>query len=108
MVFLPCSSGGWHRQSSAPRSARAKNCRSGSAHFKGNTFAKAALDVAWWSLEAQRQGRPLHVLVNEASSASSSVDGVVDVAVGADFGVLDSIDELLRRVGEAFDEDFPV
>ncbi|MCA9099508.1 MAG: o-succinylbenzoate synthase [Planctomycetales bacterium] len=77
------------------------------AHFKGNTFAKAALDVAWWSLEAQRQGRPLHVLINEASSASSSVDGVVDVAVGADFGVLDSIDELLRRVGEAFDEGFP-
>src|SRR5690349_16883690 len=30
------------------------------AHFKGNSFAKAALDTAWWVLEAVGQNRPLH------------------------------------------------
>ncbi len=77
------------------------------AHFKGNTFAKAALDVAWWSLEAQRAAAPLHQLLNEASEASSPPpEGAVDVVVGADFGVMDTIDELLPRIGEAFEAGF--
>jgi o-succinylbenzoate synthase len=29
------------------------------ASFEGNQFAKAALDMAWWDLEAQRSGRTL-------------------------------------------------
>ena len=28
---------------------------------KGNQFARAALEIAWWVLEAKRQGVPLHV-----------------------------------------------
>jgi O-succinylbenzoate synthase len=72
------------------------------AHFKGNTFAKAALDTAWWVLEAQRQGRPLDRLVNDASEAPPPDTGPVEVVVGADFGVMDSIDELLEQVGQAF------
>ncbi|MBI1346557.1 o-succinylbenzoate synthase [bacterium] len=60
--------------------------------FKGNPFAKAALDTAWWSLESQRTDVPLHRLLG----------GTCDtVSVGADFGVMDHIDDLISAVGQA-------
>lgn len=31
--------------------------------FRGNPFAKAALDTAWWDLDARLQNRPLHELL---------------------------------------------
>jgi O-succinylbenzoate synthase len=68
------------------------------AHFKGNPFAKAALDTAWWGLEAQRAGKPLHRLLGATRDTCP---------VGADFGVMDSIDDLLRAVAGAVQEGFP-
>jgi len=68
------------------------------AVFKGNPFAKAALDTAWWSLFAREQNRPLHELLGATRS---------EVAVGADFGVMDSIDDLLENVDRAVAEGFP-
>jgi O-succinylbenzoate synthase len=68
------------------------------AIFKGNPFAKGLLDVAWWNLEARRRNVPLHRLLGATRDS---------VAVGADFGVMDSIDDLLRAVGEAVDRKFP-
>lgn len=68
------------------------------AHFKGNSFAKAALDNAWWDLEARRQGKPLHRLIGAKRDA---------VPVGADFGVMDSIGELLAAIGRAVEAGFP-
>ncbi|MBX3415732.1 MAG: o-succinylbenzoate synthase [Pirellulales bacterium] len=68
------------------------------AHFKGNSFAKAALDNAWWDLEARRQGKPLHRLIGAKRDT---------VPVGADFGVMDSIDELLVAIGRAVEAGFP-
>src|SRR6185437_10393790 len=56
------------------------------AHFKGNPFAKAALDLAWWSLASRESGRPLHQLLGATRDR---------VAVGADYGVMDSIDDIL-------------
>ncbi|HJT36225.1 MAG TPA: o-succinylbenzoate synthase [Pirellulales bacterium] len=67
------------------------------AHFKGNYFAKAALDNAWWVLEARRRGLPLHRLLGATRDSAD---------VGADFGVLDSIDELIRGVGQALEDGF--
>ncbi|RIK81763.1 MAG: o-succinylbenzoate synthase [Planctomycetota bacterium] len=67
-------------------------------HFKGNPFAKAALDNAWWVLEAVRQGVPLHCLLGATRNR---------VAVGADFGVADSLDELLRNIAAAVEQGFP-
>ena len=55
--------------------------------YKGNPFAKAALDVAWWSLESRRTGTPLHRLLGATRD---------QVAVGADFGVMDNLDDLLE------------
>lgn len=66
--------------------------------FKGNLFAKAALDTAWWSLKSRCDGVPLHVGLGAERS---------EVPVGADFGVADSIDELLEAVGHAVDDGFP-
>src|SRR5687767_14523684 len=60
-------------------------------HFKGNLFAKAALDNAWWALRAQAIGKPLHVLLAETAGRVPRDE----VPVGADFGVMDSIDDLL-------------
>ena len=68
------------------------------ACFKGNPFAKAALDTSWWVLEAQRVGQPLHRLLGATREC---------VSVGADFGVMDSTEDLLRCVGEAVEAGFP-
>ena len=65
--------------------------------FKSNPFAKAALDTAWWALDARRRGLPLH-------RALGGRRNVIDV--GADFGVMDSVDDLVRAVGEAVDAGF--
>ncbi|MGD9644541.1 MAG: o-succinylbenzoate synthase [Pirellulales bacterium] len=62
------------------------------AHFKPNPFAKGLLDAACWTLAAQLAGRPLH---DQLGGARRPVD------VGADFGVRDSIGELLTAIGEA-------
>ncbi len=68
------------------------------AIFKGNPFAKAALDTAWWSLQAKFTGESLHRLLGATRDA---------VPVGADFGVMDSVDDLLEAVGRAVDERVP-
>ena len=68
------------------------------AFVKGNQFARAALEIAWWVLEAKRQAVPLHVVLGGTGD---------HVAVGADFGIQDSLDTLMRKIQEAFDQGFP-
>lgn len=65
--------------------------------FKGNNFAKASLDTAWWDLHAQGAGQPLWKLLGGSSPI---------VEVGADFGVMDTIDALLRAVEGAVTSGF--
>ena len=68
------------------------------AFVKGNQFARAALEIAWWVLDAKRRGLPLH----------KTLGGTRDrVAVGADFGVQDSVDILLQKIQGAIDQGFP-
>lgn len=68
------------------------------AFIKGNQFARAALDIAWWVLDATRRGLPLH----------RALGGTADrVAVGADFGVQDSLDLLMAKIQGAIDAGFP-
>ena len=66
--------------------------------FKGNPFARAVLDTAWWNLESRLTGKPLHELLGGSRTA---------VPVGADFGVMDDVAELLPLVGEAVEAGFP-
>ena len=65
---------------------------------KGNQFARAALEIAWWVLEARRRGVPLHVALGGHGDT---------VAVGADFGVQDSLDALMAKIQGAIDAGFP-
>ncbi|MBA61951.1 MAG: o-succinylbenzoate synthase [Planctomycetaceae bacterium] len=60
--------------------------------YKGNPFAKAVLDNTWWSLQAAINNQPLHRLLGAQRDA---------VPVGADFGVMDSIDDLISSIHEA-------
>lgn len=68
------------------------------AVYKGNPFARGLLDVTWWNLESRLRGIPLHRLLGATRDR---------VPVGADFGVMDSLDDLLRAVGRAVDQKFP-
>jgi O-succinylbenzoate synthase len=62
------------------------------APVKGNFFAKAALDQAWWDLHARSRNEPLW----KALGGTNPI-----VKVGADFGVKDSVPELLASVERA-------
>lgn len=66
--------------------------------FKGNSFAKAAIEICWWTLESAIRGIPLHQLLGGQTR---------DVIAGADFGIQDSIDMLLGNIQQAVDAGFP-
>jgi O-succinylbenzoate synthase len=77
--------------------ASGEDLQSRLAHFKGNPFAKAVLDSAWWNLHSRLENRPLHELFGATRRR---------VPVGADFGVTDSLDALLEEVGAAVAQRF--
>jgi len=60
--------------------------------IKGNYFAKAAFDLAWWDLYAKQQCQPLWKILG---GETPSVD------VGADFGIMENIESLLTAISEA-------
>ena len=64
---------------------------------KGNQFAKAALDIAWWDIHAKQQDQPLWQLIGGERDT---------VEVGADIGVKDTIDELLSEIDKAVEAKF--
>lgn len=66
--------------------------------FKGNSFAKAILDTAWWNLQSRLTNLPLHRLLGATRDI---------VPVGADFGVMDSVDDLIQSIGKAVEDRFP-
>ena len=68
------------------------------AIFKGNPFAKAVFDTAWWSLQSKLTGQPLHRLLGATRDV---------VPVGADFGVMDRVEDLLEPVAQAVAAGFP-
>ena len=65
--------------------------------FKGNQFAKALFDAAWWTMQSLKTATPLHTLFGATRDV---------VEVGADFGAAPDIDDLLRDVGQAIDQGF--
>jgi o-succinylbenzoate synthase len=62
------------------------------AVFRGNQFAKAALDTAFWDLDARLQNRPLHDLLKGKRTA---------IDVGPTFDRMESIDEFLALLSAA-------
>ncbi|MGA2064736.1 MAG: enolase C-terminal domain-like protein [Thermoguttaceae bacterium] len=67
------------------------------AQFRGNLCAKAALDTAWWDLQARLEGRPLHDLLDGHRAA---------VEVGPTFDRMPSGDEFLAGIGHALQAGF--
>lgn len=65
--------------------------------YKGNPFAKAGPESAWWDLHARLQGVPLGRLLGATRSR---------VEAGSDFGVQDSLEMLLARIQQAVDAGF--
>ena len=57
--------------------------------YKGNPFAKAALDIAWWSLHCRLINQPLHTAIGARRT---------EVPVGADFGVMDFVNLFANAV----------
>lgn len=68
------------------------------AVFKGNSFAKSAIEIAWWNLQSVMAKVPLHKLLGGETR---------EVEVGADFGIQDSIDILLKGIQEKVDAGYP-
>lgn len=65
--------------------------------FKGNPFARALCELAWWDLEARIRGVPLGRLLGAVRDR---------VEAGSDFGVQDSVDMLLEKIQGAVDRGF--
>ena len=65
--------------------------------IKGNHFAKSALDLAWWDLNAKRRNEPLWKTLGGQRNV---------IEVGADFGVMESIDLLLATIAGAVKSGF--
>ncbi len=62
--------------------------------FHGNRFAKAALDSAWWDLDARLKSQPLHKLLGGQRDV---------VELGASFDQVESIEEFRDSIGAALD-----
>ena len=66
--------------------------------YKGNSFGKAAIEVAWWTLESAITGIPLHLLLGGTTR---------EVVTGTAIGIEDSFDSLLHKLQEAVDTGYP-
>ena len=67
------------------------------APFKGNPFAKAAIEIAWWTLRSEIEGIPLYRLLGGKRQ---------EVEVGTAFGIADSVTTLLKSIQGAIDAGF--
>ncbi|MFH1008967.1 MAG: o-succinylbenzoate synthase [Candidatus Latescibacterota bacterium] len=67
------------------------------AGIKGNYFAKAAFDMAWWDLYAKSLGEPLWKVLGGQGPK---------VTVGADFGIMESVDLLLETIDAAKEQGY--
>ena len=68
------------------------------AIFKGNSFAKTSVETAWWALHSKLLGQPLWRVLGGKDPV---------VRCGADFGIQNTIDDLLGLVQKAVDAGYP-
>lgn len=67
-------------------------------HFKGNYFAKAGLEIAWWMLKAVMEGKPLHQLLGGTRTVVDS---------GTAHGIKDNLDMLMKAIQAGIDKGYP-
>lgn len=66
-------------------------------HVKGNPFAKAAVEMAFWTLKADMEGKTLGSLLGAQQP---------QVEVGDGWGIEDSFDAIIANIGKSFDEGY--
>lgn len=78
------------------------------APFRGNQYAKAALDIAWWDLAARMQGRPLHEVLGAKLPLPPAPlpKGEGRVTVGPCLDQMESTDAFMAAIGGAFEAGF--
>ncbi len=76
----------------------AQQLLNGLAFFRGNQFAKAAIETAWWTLDCKTKGVPLWRALGGTKPR---------ILCGEDIGIQDSIDQLLALVEKASLRGFP-
>jgi o-succinylbenzoate synthase len=76
---------------------RGKDLQNRLSRIKGNYFAKAAFDLAWWDLYSKQQGKPLWKILGGNNPT---------VTAGADFGVMDTIPQLINSINLAVDNGY--
>ncbi len=64
--------------------------------FKGNCFAKAGIEQCWWALTAAQRKIPLRQLIS-----GNDIRNEKGVQIRSAFGITDSIDILLKKIGHA-------
>ncbi len=75
------------------------------APFRGNEYAKAALDIAWWDLQGRMQNRPLDELLGAMLPLPAApLPGAAQrsVEVGPCFDQMDSYESFLAEIAAAF------
>ena len=63
-------------------------------HFKGNQFAKGAVEIAWWMLKASMEKKPLHKLLGGTRQ-------VVDAGIA--HGIKENLDMLMAAIQKGID-----
>jgi O-succinylbenzoate synthase len=63
-------------------------------HFKGNFFAKAGVENAWWMLKARMEGKPLHKLLGGTRQVVES---------GTAHGIKENLDMLMEAIQKGID-----
>ena len=66
-------------------------------HFKGNYFAKAGLEIAWWVLKAVMEGKPLHKIFGGTREL---------VEAGTAHGIKENLDMLMEAIQNGIDEGY--
>jgi O-succinylbenzoate synthase len=65
--------------------------------IRGNTFARAGVEAAYWALTSAREGRPISALMGGVATR---------VAVGESLSIADTIDETLEEVSLRLEEGY--
>jgi len=66
-------------------------------HFKGNFFAKAGVENAWWLLKAIMEGKPLHKLLGGTRKVVES---------GTAHGIKENLDMLMEAIQKGIDDGY--
>ncbi len=66
-------------------------------HFKGNYFAKAGVENAWWLLKAKMEGKPLHQILGGTREVVES---------GTAHGIKENLDMLMEAIQKGIDDGY--